>query len=56
MSERPVIPHDPTGRPTDEFNRGAKRWIRKLAEAGKLTRPGKRIPILFRVNWRDKPQ
>lgn len=43
MADRPAIPYDPP-QPYPENNE-AKRWTRKLAEAGKLSgRPVKQIP------------
>lgn len=51
MSDRPAIPHEPPPefagvRAAVEQTREAKRWTRKLAEAGKLSgRPVKQIPI-----------
>ncbi|MES0385836.1 MAG: hypothetical protein ABUJ98_14775 [Hyphomicrobium sp.] len=46
MSERPVIPHDTGHGPME-----AKRWTRKLAEAGKLSgRPAEQIPHYGRTD------
>jgi len=43
MTERPKIPYDPQ---PNHPGSDAKRDVRDLAEAGKLTSPGKRIPLL----------
>lgn len=40
MSDRPTIPYDPW---PDAEHYKAKRWIRKLAEAGKLS--GRRVSV-----------
>ena len=50
MADRPKIPHEPW--PPYASNT-AKRLIRGLSEAGKLTSPGKRIPHYGRVNDAD---
>ena len=42
MTDKPKIPYDP---PRNYWAGEAKRWVRKLAESGKLSgRPVKRIP------------
>lgn len=51
---RPAIPYEvPNARPggSHHWTGEAKRWTRKLAEAGKLSSPGKRLPL-----YRMKPE
>ena len=59
MTDWPAIPYTPDHMKLggSHYGRGHdKRWVRKLAEAGKLTSPGKYVRKLLVVNWRDKPQ